>query len=66
MQGEELNRLGEEINILIQNVARFAPLVAPLVIPSPESESDRMLFRFTNIANAVNEAKELGGGVEIE
>jgi len=66
VQGEELNRLGEEINVLIQNVAMFTALVAPLVIPSPESESDRMLFRFTNIANAVNEAKELGGGVEIE
>ncbi len=64
VQGEELNRLGEEINILIQNVALFAAIPPPLV-RALEDESDEILARFTNIANAVIEAKELNGGVNI-
>lgn len=64
VQGEELNRLGEEINLLIQNVALFAAIPPPLVRALKE-ERDEILARFTNIANAVTEAKELNGGVEI-
>ncbi len=66
VQGEELERLGEEINILIQNVALFAETPPPILVPSLKEESDGMLFCFINIANAVTEAKELNGGVKIE
>lgn len=64
VQGEELNRLGEEINILIQNVVLFAAIPPPLVRAMNE-ERDEILARFANIANAVTEAQELNGGVEI-
>jgi len=65
VQGEDLDRLGKEINLLIQNVALFAAIPPPLV-RALENESDEILARFTNIANAVTEAKELKGGVEID
>lgn len=65
VQGEELDRLGEEINLLIQNVALFAAIPPPLV-RALKDERDEILARFTNIANAVTEAKELNGGVEID
>ena len=64
VQGEDLDRLGKEINLLIQNVALFAAIPPPLV-RALENESDEILARFTNIANAVIEAKELNGGVNI-
>ena len=65
VRGEELNRLGVEINLLIQNVALFAAIPPPLVRALKE-ERDEILARFANIANAVTEAQELNGGVEID
>ena len=66
VQGEELNRLGEGINLLIQNVALFAAISPPTLAPSLKEVNEGMLFCFTNIAKAVVEAKGLNGGVEIE
>ena len=50
---------------MIQNVALFAAIPPPLVRAMKE-ERDEILARFANIADAVNEAIELGGGVVIE
>ncbi len=50
---------------LIQNVALFAAIPPPLVRAMKE-ERDEILARFANIADAVNEAIELGGGVVIK
>ena len=66
VQGTELDRLAWEIEALSRNVDLF-DVVTPLVVASAlRTQSEEMLLRFQNIVNAVAEAKQLNGGVEIK